>query len=160
GKNSAASGLISYALPERIKKALGPTIDEIVTALVSKARDETQKQLAEKMLTALAPSLKAGEIDAAVDFRGPSANKHYTLVAGIKLTGGEAVEKAIKELVPTLPQNVRDLVKMDAQKVGDVNIHSVEIDRVIDDKAREIFGNEPLHFTVRSNAIFLAAGEG
>src|SRR5205807_1013243 len=83
-KDSAASLLVSYALPERIKKALGPTIDELVTALPSKAPDETHKKLFAKLLNALAPSLKAGEIDAAVDFRGPSAKQHHTLVAGLK----------------------------------------------------------------------------
>jgi len=55
---------------------------------------------------------------------------------------------------------VSDLIKIDAQKAGDVNIHAVEIDRVLDDNARELFGNEPVHFAVRANAIFVAAGEG
>jgi hypothetical protein len=70
------------------------------------------------------------------------------------------VEKAIKEIVSDLPQQVRDLVKIDAQKAGNVNIHSVDVEHVFDDKARDIFGNEPLHFAVRSNAVFLAVGAG
>jgi hypothetical protein len=160
GKDSAASFLLTYALPERVRKALGPAIDELVATLPEKAPDETHKSLSQKVLKALGPSVKAGEIDVAVDFRGPSKDKHYTFVAGVKLKDGEAVEQAVKDLVKDLPQNVRDLVKIDAQKAGNVNIHAVEIDRVIDDKAREVLGNEPLHFAVRSNAIFLAAGEG
>src|SRR5262249_45581704 len=96
--------------------------------------------------------------------RGPSAKNHYTLVAGIKLKNGDEIEKTLKELIQNLPQQVRDLVKMDAAKAANVNIHSVEIDRVRDEKVQEIlgkfFGNEPLHFAVRSNAIMLAGGEG
>jgi hypothetical protein len=159
-KDSAASFLLTYALPERVRKALGPAIDEGVVAAADRVPDETHKAMSQKLLKALTPSLKAGEIDAAADFRGPSKDKHYTLVAGVKLKDGQAVEQTVKELVKDLPEQVRDLVKIDAQKAGNVNIHSVEIDRVIDDKARDVFGNEPLHFAVRSNALFLAAGEG
>jgi hypothetical protein len=161
GKDSAASFLLSYSLPERIQKALGPVVDEGVKAAVAKAKDNGQRELAEKLLRVLAPSFKAGEIDAAVDLRGPSANKHFTLVAGIKLKNGDEIEKTLKELIPNLPQEVRDRVKIDVDKAGNVNIHSVDIDRAAGGAmAREIFGNEPLHFAVRPNAMLLAVGEG
>lgn len=159
GKDSALSFLISYALPERVQKSLGPVIDEAVKGVVEKAKDDTQKQLAEKLLRVLAPSLKAGEIDAAMDLRGPSANKHYTLVGGIKLKNGEEVEKTVKELISNLPQEVRDLVKIDAEKAGGVHIHRIEFDRFMDDNARAVFGNGALFVAVRANAIFWAGGE-
>jgi len=159
GKDPAFSILLAYALPERIQKAIGPAIDEAIKDAVEKAKDETHKQLAEKLARALAPSLKAGEIDAAVELRGPSANKHYTLVGGIKLKSGEEIEKTLKELVTNLPQQVRDMVKLDAEKAGSVNIHRLEFDHFMDDNAREVFGNGAVFVAVRSNAIYFAGGE-
>jgi hypothetical protein len=159
GKDSAASVLLSYTLPERVRKALTPVIDEGISKVVDKVPDETLRAVTEKLLKVLAPSLKAGEIDAAIDLRGPSAKKHYTLVAGVKLKNGKEVEKTIKEVVKDLPAQIRDAIKLDAEKAGAVNIHGVEIDRFLDDSARELFGNEPIYFAVRSNALYLAAGE-
>jgi hypothetical protein len=159
GKDSAASVLLTYTLPERLRKALAPVIDEGISNVLEKQADQPHQALVEKMLKVLAPSLKAGEIDAAIDLRGPSAKKHYTLVAGIKLRNGKEVEKTVKEVVKDLPDQIRDAIKLDAQKVGEVNIHSVDIDRFLDDSAREMFGNEPIYFAVRANAIYLAAGE-
>jgi hypothetical protein len=159
GKDSAASLLLSYTLPQRLRKTLAPAIDDAINNILDKQNDETRRSLTEKLLKVLAPSLKAGAIDAAIDLRGPSSKKHYTLVAGIKLKNGKEVERTIKEIVKDLPEEIRDVIKLDAHKAGDVNIHGVEVDRFLDDAAREMFGEEPIYFAVRSNAIYLAAGE-
>ena len=159
GQGSAFSALFAYALPERVQKALGPVVDEAMKNIVEKAKDETHKQLADKLARVLAPSVKAGEVDAAIDLRGPSANKHYTLVGGIKLKNGEEIEKTLKELVSNLPQQVRDMIKLDAVKTSGVNIHRLEFDHFMDDNAREVLGNGAVFVAVRSNAIYFAGGE-
>jgi hypothetical protein len=159
GKNSALSGLTSFVLPARVRKNLGPAIDEAIQKASERAGDEKHKEMVQKLLKAVEPSLKAGEIDAAVDLRGPSDKKHYTLVAGIKLKNGEEVEKTVKDLIQGLPQEQRDHIKVDAHSVGDVHIHEADIGHVLDDNARDMFGNGPAYFAVRSNAVFLALGD-
>jgi hypothetical protein len=159
GKDSALSLLVSYALPERLQKAMGPVVDEGIKTVLEHAQDETHKQIADKLLRVLAPSIKAGEVDAAMDLRGPSANKHYTLVGGIKLKNGEEVEKTLKEIITGLPEQVRDLVKFDADKAGGTPIHKVDFEHFMDDNARTIFGNGSLYVALRSNALYWAGGE-
>jgi hypothetical protein len=159
GKDSALSFLISYALPERLQKALGPAVDEGIKTVLEHAQDDTHKQLAEKLLKVLAPSVKAGEIDAAVELRGPSPKKHYTLVGGIKLKNGEEVEKTLKEIITGLPEQVRDMVKFDADKAGGTPIHKVDFEHFMDDNARTIFGNGALYVALRSNALYWSGGE-
>lgn len=156
GKDSAISFLLTYTFPERIRKAMGPAIDEAVKEAVEKAPDEAHKAIAQKLINVLMPTLKSGELDGAIDLRGPSAQKHYTLIAGIKVKDGEAVEKAVREVIKDLPENAREVIKLDAQKAGNVAIHEV---KVMDDKAREMFGDEPLRFAIRSNAVYVALGE-
>jgi hypothetical protein len=155
-KDSAINGLLTYTFPERLRKAMGPVIDEAIKDAVQKAPDEAHKAIAQKLTNALMPTLKSGDLDAAVDLRGPSAKKHYTLVAGIKIKDGEAVDKAVRDVVKDLPENAREIIKLDAQKVGDVAIHEV---KVMDDNIRETFGDEPLRVAIRSNALYVALGE-
>jgi hypothetical protein len=159
GKDSALSFLLSYALPERLQKALGPVVDEGIKTVLEQAQDDAHKQIAEKLLKVLAPSIKAGEIDAAMDLRGPSANKHYTLVGAIKLKNGEEVEKTLKEIITGLPEQVRDMVKFDADKAGGTPIHKVDFEHFMDDNARTIFGNGSLYVALRSNALYWSGGE-
>jgi hypothetical protein len=156
GKDSAISFLLTYAFPERLRKALAPVIDEAAKEFVEKAPDDAHKAIHQKLANALMPTLKGGELDAAIDLRGPSAGNHYTLVAGIKLKDGEAVDKAVHEIVKDLPEHAREVIKLDAQKADGAAVHEVTIK---DPKLREIFGDEPLRFTVRSNALYLALGE-
>ena len=159
GKDSAISLLLSYAFPERVQKAMGPAVDDAIKSIVEKAQDDTHKQIAEKLLRVLAPSIKAGEIDAAFDLRGPSSNKHYTLVGGIKLKNGAEVEKTLKEIITGLPEQVRDLVKFDADKAGETAIHKLDFDHFMDDNARTILGNGAVYVALRANAIYFGAGE-
>jgi hypothetical protein len=158
GKDSAFSILFTYALSEKVRKALGPVIDEGVKSAVAKAEEGKQKEISEKLVKVLLPSLKGGDIDLALDLRGPNANKIYTLVGGIKLKDGQAVEKAVKEVIEGLPQDKREVIKLDAEKAGDVSIHRVEFDRFMDDKARAIFGKGPIFFAVRPDALVWAGG--
>jgi hypothetical protein len=159
GKDSALSVLLSYAFPKRVQEAMGPAVDETIKSVVEKAHDDTHKQIAEKLLHVLAPSIKAGEIDAAVDVRGPSPKKHYTLVGGIKLKNGAEVEKTLKEIITGLPDQVRDMVKFDADKAGETAIHKVDFEHFMDDNARSIFGNGDLYVALRANAIYFGVGE-
>ncbi len=158
-RNSAASILVHYALPDKLRKTLGPRIDEGIRKIVEHEQDETNHALAEKVLKALAPSLKTGELDMAVDLRGPSAKKKYTLVAAIKVKDGESIEQAIKELVKGLPEEVRDLVKFDAEKVGEVNIHRIDAEKFINEEDRALFGTEPIYLAISSRAMYAAGGE-
>src|SRR5262249_12412608 len=159
GKDSALSVLFSYAFPERVQKAMGPAVDEAIKSVVEKAHDDTHKQIADKLLHVLAPSIKASEIDTAIDVRGPSSNKHYTLVGGIKLKNGAEVEKTLKEIITGLPDQDRALGKFDGDKAGETAIHKVDFDHFMDDNARTIFGNGAMYVALRANAIYFGVGE-
>jgi hypothetical protein len=159
GKDSAMNLQVTYALPARLRKSLSPVVDEFIHKASQKAGDDTHKALVEKVLKALEPSLKAGEIDAAVDLRGPSAKSYYTLIAAIKIKDGAALEQTLKGVIKDLPEEHRKMIKMDAQKAGDISINQVDVQHVLDEKARGLFGTGPVYFAVRSNALFVSLGE-
>ncbi len=158
--DSAMKMLIHGALPDSLRKTLESVIDEGIHSGLQKEKDPIKRGQAAKLFDALAPSVKAGEVDAAVNLRGPAANQHYTVVAGIKLKKGEDLEDTVRDLVGNLPEAERAKFKLDVDTAGEVKIHRVDLQKDFDAEARRHFGNNPVYFAIRSNALVVAAGEG
>jgi len=159
GKDSALNGLINVALPENVNKLLGPVIDEGIKKALEEEKDKAKREQAAKVFKALEPSLKAGELDVAFDLRGPSDKNLYTLVAGLKLKEGEAVEKLVRDLVKDLPEADRAKIKFDAEKAGSVKIHRIDVQKDLDEQLKQLFGDNPIYVAFRSDAVFVGAGE-
>src|SRR5262249_59101563 len=99
----------------------------------------------------LEPSLRAEEFDGAFELRGPDAKKLYTIVGGVRVKEGAAIEKALKEAVNALGAAERANVHLDAESAGDVKIHRIDIhkDKEYGDAARKTYGDNPMYFALR-----------
>ena len=105
------------------------------------------------------PTVKAGMLDAAIDVRGPSENKRYTLVAALHVKGGGDIDRAFREVVEKAPEKDRGKVTLDADKAEGVSIH--RFDKMADDldaEGRRDFGTNPGYLAVRDDAVFFALG--
>jgi hypothetical protein len=159
GGDSAARFLVHVSLPERLRKALDPVVDDTFKKAVENERDPTKREHARKLLNALAPTLKAGELDQAFDLRGPSKDGLYGMIAALKVKDGLALEKTLKGLVKDLPAEARDRIKIDADKVGTVNVHRLEVADQLDKEAKQLFGANPVYLAFRDDAVFVTAGD-
>jgi hypothetical protein len=158
--DAAFLGQARFTLPEGIRKALGPMIDDIGTKIQEKERDETKRELGLKLFKALTPSLKAGELDYFLGLRGPNRNKHYTGVMAIKVQDGAELEKTIRDIIDRVaPQTEKDRIKFDADKVGDVAIHRITIKDHLDAGAKKTFGTPDLYVAFRKDAAIAVLGE-
>ena len=156
--DSAASVVMRSILPEDIAKALVPLVREGLRKGVEKEKDK--KELAALVTKLVEPQLKLlGDEDMAMDLRGPSANKLYTFVAGIKVVDGKAMEKALPDLVKEMPKDVQALVKLNATKIGDVAVHQIDVHKKADADFKRIFGDNPLFIAFRTDAVIVACGE-
>jgi hypothetical protein len=159
-ETSAVHFLVDARLPERLRKALAPVIDDVAAEAVKKQDNEEQRALLEKFLDAVKPTAKAGELDAGMDIRGPGPGGHYTVVAGVKVRKGLALEKVLKEALKKVPAEARKALEVDFAKEGGVNIHKVTVrPRDLDKGAREVLGEGPMFFAIRNNALLFAGGE-
>jgi hypothetical protein len=159
GAKAAATVRAHFALPDDLRKALGNLIDEGFKDL-KKEKNATKRALAEKLLKAIAPTVKAGEADALASLRGPNKAGLYTLVLAAKVKDGKDLEKAVRDVVTkATPESERDRIKFDAEKEGDVSIHRVTLKGALNKKARATFGDSPLYVAFRENAVFAAVGE-
>src|SRR5207302_1579546 len=99
--------LIHIALPAELRKTLEPVIDEAITTALEKEKDEGKRAAADKLLNALKPSLKAAELDTAFSIIGPSDDKLYTFLGGLKLVKADGLDKAFRDLIQLVPERER-----------------------------------------------------
>jgi hypothetical protein len=159
GSDSAMNGLLHAVLPARAQALLWPVFDELFTKAMDMEKDKSKQELAGKAFKALAPTLKAGELDVAFDLRGPSKDKHYTLVVGQKVKDGVAIDQIVRELVKAMPAADQSEVKLDADKVGSIAIHRGVVKKM-NKEGEQLFGKETaVYMAVRPDAVFITMGE-
>jgi len=158
GKDSAMSGLIHFSLPDKIRQAMEPVLDEAVKKELEKETDKTKREEAEKAVAALMPSLKSGELDAVLDVRGPSSDNQYTAIIGVKIKEGDAIAKLARKAIDSLPESERKKIKLDVAKAGDVAIHQLDLTADLDAEAKALFGDKPAYLAIRKDAILLTMG--
>jgi hypothetical protein len=160
GKGSAVNGLLHFTLSEKMRQVLSETAQEAAKKELAKEKDKVKRELGEKALAAIMPSLKSGELDMAFDLRGSESGKLFTAVFGIKVKDGAGLEKVLRDLVKEAPEADKKKVNLDVAKVGEVAIHRLEIAGEMDAKAQAIFGkNAEACFAIRSDAILFALGD-
>jgi hypothetical protein len=157
--NAAMKGVVLCALSDEVRKAMGPMIDEGLRKLLDKEQDPLKRAQGE-LFKALAPTFKAGQLDAAFSVLGPGKSGHYAFLAGLKVKDGKAIDQAIRDATKELPEKDKAKVKLDAETADDIKIHRAEIGKDMDEKQRQVFGEGPLYTAVRSDAWFFAFGDG
>lgn len=159
GSDSALNLLVNVAMADDLKKALGPVIDEGMVKAIQAQSKDSDKAISEKFLKVLAPTLKAGELDMALTLRGPNKNNKYTVVSGIKVKDGKAIETALRDIVKNLKDEEQKRITLDADKIGTVNVHKLDILKDVTEKGKSVFGDGPLFFALRPDAAYFAGGD-
>jgi hypothetical protein len=157
GSDAAIDGLIHVSLPEKLRQPLQPALDDLVKMVLAQEKDAGRRDAIASVIKAALPTVKAGELDAGFNLRGPNPKGIYTLVTGLKVQEGATIEKTIRELLPKAPPDVRKAIKLDVDKAGGVNIHRIDPDRV-DENTRAMLGDNPIFFAARGDALLAAAG--
>jgi hypothetical protein len=158
--DSAVNAVLHMTMPDNVRKALSSAVDEGIRSSLEKEKDATRRAQAEKLLKVLSPSLKSGDFDVAISLRGPGESNHYTLLAALKLKDGSEIDTVVRDLTKDLPEDAKRLIKLDAESAGDVKIHRLDVQQTFDPEAKKAFGDNPLYVALRSDALFVAAGEG
>jgi RNA binding exosome subunit len=158
GNDTVLDVLVHVVAPENVRKALEPVIDEGLRKALAQEKDEGKRAVAEKFLKALDPTFKGGELDAGVVLRGPNAEHHYTLVAGVKLKNGKAVEQTVQDVVKSLPERDRSVIKLNAESAAGTNIHRLDVQQAYEEGFRQTVGNNPVYVAIRPDALLVAAG--
>ena len=155
---SAINLLIHGKLPEDLRVGIGPAVIEGFKNALEQDKDPGKREMGKKFLTAIEPSVKAGELDLALSFRGPSKENHYTFLGALKLKDGEKVEQVLKDLAKVASEKDKAKIHLDAETSGDIKIHKLEVQGDFDEKIRGILGKHPIYVAFRSDAMLVSGG--
>lgn len=161
GSAGAINYLFNCAVDGELARSAGKQFrdagEDLFDFFELKIDDEKAKEEFRKVFIAIAPTIEAGAIDAAFTARGPG-EKHYTGLFGLKLKDGRTIEEQLKKAVAALPKEQRDMVRFEAEKIGDTTVHSFKSDDD-DEDFTKIFGNSVMYFAFRDDAVVLGFGE-
>jgi hypothetical protein len=158
GKDSALGGFFNLSLPGDVVKKLGPAVDERFKKALDRLDDDTRDLLA-PLAKALEATAKSGQLDVAVDVRGPRDSSKYTVVACGQVKDGDRIESALKKLVDKLPEEKRKPIKLAAASAHGVSIHRVEQHKS-GAVAKAMLGDGPVYFVLRKDAVLVGLGDG
>src|SRR5262249_55221609 len=99
-----------------------------------------------------------GELDVLVDLQEPAGGQYHTMVLGLRVQGGKAIEQEARKLAAELPPGDRGRIKFDAETAGGVNIHRVELKGELGGQGKEIFGDNPVFVAFRDDAVLVGLG--
>jgi hypothetical protein len=153
---NAFGALFHASVPKELRSVYIEAVEEQLKAVGN--LEQGKEERVRHVLKALEPTVKAGEVDAAVVLRGPNQDKTYTLTAGLKIRDGLEVDKALRRLLKDVPEAERAAITLDAETVGEVKVHRIDAQRQYDAKARELFGESPIFVAFRPDAVIAVIG--
>jgi hypothetical protein len=157
-KNAAARLLVHLSLPDAILQSLAPAIDEGLGQFLAAEKDPARRERTDKLLKTIGLTLKAGELDSGLVVHGPDKDNHYTVLGGLKLVQGDAVEAAAVNLVEHLPAEIRGKIKLNADSAAGMKIHALEDSANLNEASKQIFGGSTVYFAFGPDRILVSLG--
>ncbi|MFL5339718.1 MAG: hypothetical protein ACJ8F7_06075 [Gemmataceae bacterium] len=157
GRGAALQVALGATLPEDVRKALEPLVDNAIKEELEKEKDQAKAKAQKAILEALAPTVKAGDLDLGVALTGPDADGHFTGVFGIKVKDAKTVEEAFRQVLAGVPAKDREKVQLDSTTIGDVKVHKVLFDEK-DEGAKKVFGTSGVYIAFRDDALLVTLG--
>lgn len=160
--DAAPASLVYHgALSDPVRKDLDTFLDKVVKAAIADEKSIMKKAIAEKIFQVIEPTLKSKTYDVAFSVRGGGDKEPLTGLGALRVVNGKQLEELVKGLIVEMKEKERKAIQVDADKVGDVNIHVISIPA--DDKgAKEIvetFGAAKIAIAFHNDAIVVGLGK-
>jgi hypothetical protein len=140
------------SLPDGVKKDLDKVVDSAIAQILKKTPDN-DKPAVERVLNTIAPTLKAGELDAALALTGPDSKGNHTLVGATAVKKGKDIEKLLKDFAPHLGQ-VADF-DFDVDTVGSFALHKISF-KDLPEKLEKVFGTKKLWVAISDDYVVVS----
>jgi hypothetical protein len=159
GADSAANLLIQTPLFSELVKTSFDSFAKKGAKFVadSDLPKEVQTAAAEGF-KALRRSIAEEKLDLAASLRGPDADGQFSAVAAVSLKDTSELEKSLRAVVPVVPKEIKDLIKLDAFKVNGVAVHEIAVGEIMPPDAKKVFGKSSVYVATAPNAVFISFG--
>jgi hypothetical protein len=156
--DAAFGARVNVRLPREARDALPAAIEEATRKTLRDVQDPKERQKHERLFRTLGETFAAGELDGAVVFRTRGDGRPGSLLGGVKVPNGGALEQLAREAIDDLDRTVRALFELDVEKLGDANVHRFNAQQYFPPDLHKAFGDNPWYYAFRPDAIFWTAG--
>jgi hypothetical protein len=153
--NSALRGELNVSLSKKLQALLEPALKDAEKQALAKVKDESEREVVKTLLEGIIPTIQAADLDSAIDLQGPSEKGVYTLLGGIKIKNAAKLEKSLRDTAARYPK----LIRLDAEKADEINIHRITPDKHLKANARRTLGENPVYVAFRDEVMLIGAGE-
>jgi hypothetical protein len=150
GGTPVGKGNVKVGLTPDLKTRLAAAADEVIAELVKQA-NPNERELAKRVLTTFAPTVKAGELDAAIALTGPNAKGQYGAIAAVTVKDGEEIVKLAKDMAMFLPADAAE-VSFDVEKVGKFSLHKVVL-KFADEEFEKVVGTKNVWIATSNDCV-------
>lgn len=159
GTGTVARGNVKFALTDELMKQYKAGVEDSLKEAIKDVPAD-QKELAEAAIAAITPTLKAGELDAAIGMHGPDAKGRYQLVGAVAVKEGKKIETFVKDTVKAFGAFVENDIefKFDVETVGDFKLHKIVIKKD-DEKLEKTFGTKNIWLATSDACIAFSVEE-
>lgn len=147
---------LGTSLPKSVREKAGPLASDLIGMLQSSAGEEMQPLLTE-LSKAAEVAVTEGKVDAGLALLGPDKSDAYTAILAV---GGDpaGIEKALRKLAADLPKEVQEMFKLDAEKAGELSVHTLTVPDG-QEWTEKMFGKKAtLRLAFGKDAVYLAMG--
>lgn len=142
-----------------------PELRDILSKLIEAGQKEKEnapefaRSVIDEALKGMGRTIKGEAIDFAFGVNGSAKDKQFTFFGAMSFEDASGLEKAIKaaHMHKDAPQEFKEMLKLDVDKIEGFNVHRVSIDAE-NEELRAIFGSLNLHFVAGSKGLYLAMG--
>lgn len=140
------------AVPDTMKKEYTAAIDALLADVVKKAKPQ-EEEIVKQLVDAVAPTLKAGELDFAAALTAPDAKGRHQFIAALSVEDGKNIEKFVRD-ISGFAGGAADFT-FDIEKIGGFALHKVEFNNT-NDKYEKIFGTKTIWFAFSDKTLVVS----
>jgi hypothetical protein len=141
--DTTAAGLVAQlpTFTPEIRDAIASGLEAVRKSAAQEAPQE-YRAAADEALAGLIRTVKSGEFDLGAVLNGPDKNGHFTVAAGVSFDDPSKLEKELRALHKNAPEEVRNMIKLDDAKAGDVSVHRMAVGLFLPPEAKQVFGDK------------------
>ncbi|MFO0807017.1 MAG: hypothetical protein U0746_00165 [Gemmataceae bacterium] len=141
GNGLAGEFGVNIAIPDKMREATAIYVETLFKDAMSKEKDVVKKALLRKAFDAVLPTIKAGQVNIMAGLNGPKPDGKYSLLLGMQLAEEKKVEGLVKEMYPSVPPEIREKIKLDAETIAGTPVHIVNAPNDLTPDIRRVFGD-------------------
>lgn len=143
--------------PKEVRQTAGQFLADWIDLTTPGMSEEVQPLFA-ALGQAVKQMLADGKTDAGFALLGPDKKDTFTLIGAAAVGDPSALEKVVRKTVKDAPKEVQDLIKLDAEKVGELPVHTLTVPEGVEWLEKPFGKKAVVRLAFGKDAVYVAVG--